>query len=761
MTLLGEGDASCDSCGRMMKTSDMITVTKHDVIHHLCSKCAELQGAGNRNGNLITLDLAQIAKRLYTRGLNVIPFKILEGRKIPLVKNWKKWQHERQLREEFETFDWSKADAIGIVCGFLAAGKSIMTLDIDRENIQKAKTYLSLLPNTFTQETPNGGLHIIYLTNNPPSSRVFSKLGIELNSKGKLLIVADRKGLYRPPLWTLENVSQFEEDMNILLEKVEKLAEILESHPKAKDVLFNGNWSGYKSRSEAEQFLVDVLLAHGFDEEFIDLVMTRLSKVGKWIEEKEGKNLSYHEHTLQAARNFVSKYGCPECMAKKKIEENDSQIFTPEELREAERLLKDPLIVQKIVRCVQEEHGVVGDERAILESFFTMLSALTREPLNMHPSGRAGVGKSFIVLRCAKLFPEDMIFIKSGMTKKSLYYSKWAEDEGQDARKIVLWGKVIICLEAENSREFIKEIKPNLSHDVTEYSYDFVEEEHGRRTTKSVKIVGWPSWIFISTRPWTNEEEKRRFNIMTPEADASKYRNVILRKARDRAEPWKRENKNMTNVIRAAIHLLSRDSERLGYAAPYAEKWADRFPERAESMTRFDHFIMLSQAIALLFSRQLKKEKHGDLEYVIIPEWVHEAAYELMRPTIEGLEKDLVLFAKKISEISGADTEGLTYQELASVYKQVFGESISRTTLRERYVEPLLEIGFLDKDDSKKPHKFRVVGDLLIPELEEKPLLSLFKPKTLEGSADSENKPIQGGLAENRSEMAQEALESP
>ncbi|MEM3906743.1 MAG: hypothetical protein QXZ17_07750, partial [Nitrososphaerota archaeon] len=192
-----------------------------------------------------------------------------------------------------------------------------------------------------------------------------------------------------------------------------------------------------------------------------------------------------------------------------------------------------------------------------------------------------------------------------------------------------------------------------------------------------------------------------------------------------------------------------------------AEKWADRFPERAESMTRFDHFIMLSQAIALLFSRQLKKEKHGDLEYVIIPEWVHEAAYELMRPTIEGLEKDLVLFAKKISEISGADTEGLTYQELASVYKQVFGESISRTTLRERYVEPLLEIGFLDKDDSKKPHKFRVVGDLLISELEEKPLLSLFKPKTLEGSADSENKPIQGGLAENGSEMAQEALESP
>ncbi|MEM3908022.1 MAG: hypothetical protein QXZ17_14390, partial [Nitrososphaerota archaeon] len=163
MTLLGEGDASCDSCGRMMKTSDMITVTKHDVIHHLCSKCAELQGAGNRNGNLITLDLAQIAKRLYTRGLNVIPFKILEGRKIPLVKNWKKWQHERQLREEFETLDWSKADAIGIVCGFLAVGKSIMALDIDRENIQKAKTYLSLLPNTFTQETPNGGLHIIYL----------------------------------------------------------------------------------------------------------------------------------------------------------------------------------------------------------------------------------------------------------------------------------------------------------------------------------------------------------------------------------------------------------------------------------------------------------------------------------------------------------------------------------------------------------------------------------------------------------------------
>ena len=754
MTLLGEGDIVCDVCGVMLKAEDAITVVKGGLVQHLCPRCSNLGDV-----NEVALDVFKVAKRLFTRGLNVIPFKLVNDRKIPLVKSWKIWQSKRQTREEFERLNWAEADAVGIVCGFSAANYSIVALDVDRENVSKVKPYLQLLPNTFVQETPNGGLHIIYMADNPPVSKVFSNLGVELTSKGKLLVVADCKGLYRPPLLSLDNISRIEEPIDILLENLDKLAELLKHHSKAGKLLFEGDWDQYKSRSEAEQFVVDVLVAHGFDDNFVDLVMTKLSKIGKWAEEKEARNASYHEHTLRAAQNFVKEFGCPECDTKYNKRE-DKYGFTIEEVREARKLLEDPLIVEKIVRCVQEEHGVVGDERAILESFFTMLSALTYEPLNMHPSGRAGTGKSYIVLRCAKLFPDDMVFIKSGMTKKSLYYSKWAIEEGPDLRRVELWGKVIICLEAENSREFIKEIKPNLSHDTTEYTYDFVEEEHGRRVTKSVRVVGWPSWIFISTRPWTGEEEKRRFNIMTPEADASKYRNVILRKARDRAEPWKNQGNNMTRVIKAAIYLLSQDAEKLGYAAPYAEEWAEKFPERAESMTRFDHFLMLSQAIALLFSRQLVKEKHGDREYVIIPRWIHEAAYELMRPSIEGLEKDLILFARKVSEDSKAEVEGLTYQELASIYKQVFGEPISRTTLRERYIEPLLEVGFFDKDDSKKPYRFRVNGPLAVPELEERPILALFRPETLEKSADSQNKRSLSISSENRPEQPQGGLEN-
>lgn len=707
----------------------------------------------------ITLDLFRVAKKLYTRGFNVIPFKLTADEKRPLVRSWKVWQSRRQTREEFESLNWLKADAVGIICGFSARAHLVVALDIDSENLEEVKPYLKLLPRTLIQETQNRGLHLFYLIEGEiPKSKVFTALRIELNGVGKLIIVADREGRYRPPLISLSGITRMNgKELANLLTNMDKLAKLLEAHSNTKKLLLNGDWSGYKSRSEAEQFAVDVLMAHGFSEEFIDSVMMQLSQIGKWKEEKENNNESYHEHTLRAARKFVASNGCPECIMRRGIQEES---FIAEEVEEAEKLLKDPLIVEKIVKCVQEEHGVVGDERAILESFFIMLSALTYEPLNMHPSGRAGTGKSYIVLRCARLFPNDMIFIKSGMTKKSLYYSKWAVEENLDERRVELWKKVIICLEAENSRDFIREIKPNLSHDTTEYTYDFVEEERGKRVTKSVRIVGWPSWIFISTRPWTNEEEKRRFSIMTPEADASKYRSVILRKARDKAEPWKNQGNRMTKIIKAAIYILSQDADKLCYAAPHAEKWAEKFPDKAEAMTRFDHLLMLSQAIALLFSWQLKKEKHGDRDYVIIPEWIHEAAYELMRPSIEGLERDLVLFARKLSEDPRAETEGLTYQELASIYKQVFGESISRTTLRERYVDPLIEVGFLDKDDSKKPYKFRVNGPLVMPELEEKPILSLFRPKTLEESADSGNKPNRVVSAENKPGMLQKTLEN-
>ncbi|MCS7145926.1 MAG: hypothetical protein NZ938_04465, partial [Aigarchaeota archaeon] len=115
MTLIGEGYLVCDSCGKMMKMKDASNFIKVGIAYHLCINCRELQKRSRCDTSFISINLTQIAKRLYTRGLNVIPFKITGGKKIPIVKSWGKWQHERQSRREFEELDWEAADAVGIV----------------------------------------------------------------------------------------------------------------------------------------------------------------------------------------------------------------------------------------------------------------------------------------------------------------------------------------------------------------------------------------------------------------------------------------------------------------------------------------------------------------------------------------------------------------------------------------------------------------------------------------------------------------------
>jgi len=152
------------------------------------------------------------AKLYHTQGFSVVSVK----GKQPLI-DWAKWQSQPQTREEFESLPWNKADGFALLCGTQNNdGLYLGVVDFDVKNlsedvIEKGRQVLKYLPTTQTEETPSGGLHLIYLSSKKPKtiSSYHNICALELLGENKLCIMAPSRG-YRnmndnPPT-VLENL---------------------------------------------------------------------------------------------------------------------------------------------------------------------------------------------------------------------------------------------------------------------------------------------------------------------------------------------------------------------------------------------------------------------------------------------------------------------------------------------------------------------------------------------------------------------------
>ena len=160
----------------------------------------------------------------------------------------------------------------------------------------------------------------------------------------------------------------------------------------------------------------------------------------------------------------------------------------------------------------------------------------------------------------------------------------------------------------------------------------------------------------------------------------------------------------------------------------------------AESMSRREQWLRYCKAIALLYSHQLPKKSINGKIYVAIPKWIRKAAYELMKPSIKGIERDLIRFLLKLRDLANQKTEGKddkkddesppwTYRKLLKIAREVVGGRLSMNTLKRRYIFPLEDLGYLEIDREPKTHLINLSIDGLDFVEENKPILSFFRPE--------------------------------
>lgn len=231
--------------------------------------------------------------------------KVKSQSKQPIELEWQKTKNykfdDSELLEHIK-----KGGNYGVVCG----EGNLIVLDCD--DLRFAEEVIVKLPPTFVVETGRGGKHLYFISD--CNENFVFQFG-ELRAKNMQVIGA---GSVHP------NGRIYKVEKNLPIARISqiRLKELLAPYIKQKEAvaggkldletikkiegdekafnLFNGNISGYPTRSEAEQALVCKLILLGFDKKQIFGIMAN-SQLGKWSE----AHLQYRELTYQKGVQLI------------------------------------------------------------------------------------------------------------------------------------------------------------------------------------------------------------------------------------------------------------------------------------------------------------------------------------------------------------------------------------------------------------------------------------------------------------------------
>jgi len=150
------------------------------------------------------MSLKQGALEYFKRGLPIVLMKRSGDRKIALHQ-WKQWQTQRQTEEQFNALPWAQAEMFAVICGVKGDnGLHFGAIDFDVKNvsqeaIDKGHSALKELLVTQIEQTPSGGQHWIYYSENKPKtdSSFRGTCALELLGEGKLCIMYPSKDYLR------------------------------------------------------------------------------------------------------------------------------------------------------------------------------------------------------------------------------------------------------------------------------------------------------------------------------------------------------------------------------------------------------------------------------------------------------------------------------------------------------------------------------------------------------------------------------------
>ena len=229
----------------------------------------------------------------------------------------------------------------------------------------------------------------------------------------------------------------------------------------------------------------------------------------------------------------------------------------------------------------------VKEDRSVKQVCYTMLSAYTKNPMNLAINAPTGEGKTHVLTTVGSLFPKKDVIYIAGMTSKAIFHKngfvairdedgeyievenelqllketiqskklelktnskspdtiaelekeierckqRLMEIERNAVKVIDLNHKILVFLDTPSS-EIFEALMSLLSHDQYEVEYQFVDTSSrtGLKTRTNI-LMGWPSVIFAQAIDYTRhpryQEIQRRFIVTNPRMDTEKYKSAV------------------------------------------------------------------------------------------------------------------------------------------------------------------------------------------------------------------------------------------
>jgi hypothetical protein len=281
------------------------------------------------------------------------------------------------------------------------------------------------------------------------------------------------------------------------------------------------------------------------------------------------------------------------------LEQTDPEVRT-----EAERLLEDPALIDRIQADI-ESAGVAGEDDLRLTLYLVGTSRLLSKPLAAIVQGQSSSGKSYTVERVARLFPPEAVVHATQMTPQALFHAR----PGSLSHRWVVAGERS-RLENDDRAEATRALREMLSAGrLTKMMPCKVD---GEIQTVTIEQEGPIAFVESTTLARVFEEDANRAIMLSTDERRRQTKTIMRRLALHASGKLTSDGPRAV----ARHHALQRMLERRAIIIPFAERLAEvleAFADRVECRRAYPMLLSLVEASALLHQRQRQTDRDGRL----------------------------------------------------------------------------------------------------------------------------------------------------
>jgi DNA primase len=276
----------------------------------------------------------------------------------------------------------------------------------------------------------------------------------------------------------------------------------------------------------------------------------------------------------------------------------------PEVRKEAERLLEDPALLERVQTGI-ESVGVAGEDDLRLTLYLVGTSRLLPRPLAAIVQGQSSSGKSYTVERVASLFPPEAVVHATQMTPQALFHAR----AGSLSHRWVVAGERS-RLENDDKAEATRALREMLSAGrLTKMMPAKVE---GEIVTVTIEQAGPIAFVESTTSARVFEEDANRCIMLSTDERRMQTKTIMRRLALHASGAVRTDGPRVVALHHAAQRLLERRAIVIPFAGRLAEV-LEVFADRVECRRAYPMLLSIIEASTLLHQRQRKTDQDGRL----------------------------------------------------------------------------------------------------------------------------------------------------